>query len=167
MCLVPVADGLEVLDADHIADAARIDYGLERLSVGCIAEYVTDGEDPVVGKGRLDDPPAVRLVGSHGLLEHDVVAHVGEGDRGVGMHRVLCGDDNAVSELRPGGDLAPVGEDAVWGDPMLCGDTVAVEITRLRDTDDPHLVGVLESVTGIPGPAATTAYHDQLYGMHT
>ena len=114
---MPVADGLEVLDADDLADGARVEHAPEQPRVGRVAHHVRHGGDHAGMLDPGDDPLALRLGRRQRLLDQQRAALPGQRQRGLGVVGVERGDHRGVGH-RPGGDrVAPVAEAARGGIP--------------------------------------------------
>ena len=80
-----------------------------------------------------------------------VIAQVGERDRRVNVHGVLCSDDYPIGELWPGRQLAPIGKTKLGRNPMLLGEPILVELARLGHANDLNLIGMIQCILRVAG----------------
>ena len=164
--MVEEADGLEVLDADHLADRPLVEQPPHEPRVGRVAQHVRDGGDHAGALRRLRDRHALRLGGRERLLDQQVVALPGERDRGLRVLPVERGDDRRVGDLPARDRLAPVGEAQRRLDAVGVGERLAAVLARLGHGDDPRPLRVPRGPAGERRAARAAAGDQQLDGRH-
>src|ERR671910_2676611 len=164
--LVEEPDRLQVLDRDHLAQAPGVHHLLHQGRVGGVAQDVADREDHPGPLHRPDDAPAVGLGGGHRLLQEHVVAELGEGDRRVGVHRVLGADQDGVGHLAPGGQLLPGGDVRPVGEAVPGGEAAAPHLLGLGHGHHPGPVRVGQRPVAVGVPAVAGAEDGQGDGCH-
>ncbi len=163
---MPVPHRFQVLDADHVADQARIDGLFQHPGIVEVAEIVKDGEEDAVLLDCLDDAPAVGRVGGHGFFQQHGVAFLGKGQGWIDVIAVGGGDDDRVGELGPGGQGRPIGRRVLGRDAVLVGHALAVEGARFGYPHHACQVGMFGDKTGETGAAASGANDNQSDGFH-
>ena len=89
------------------------------------------------------------------LLEQDVVAPVGEGERGLDVQPILRANYGAIGEALPCRCVLPVRKHVLGGDAVARCDSAAAELVRLGDSDDPAEVGPVECIARVDASPIT------------
>ena len=155
--LMPVADRLQMLDGDDVADRAGTDQVLQDPGVAGVAQNVADREHHARSLDRRHDVAAGLRGRRHRFLQQDVVLQPGARDRGRFVHGVLRADRHRVAHLGPAAELLPAAETPVRRDVVFLCQPVPEKVVRIRHRRDPQAVGILLGECCIAVPARARA----------
>ena len=154
------ADRFQVLDADNVTDHPRCHQLLQLLGVAGVAQHVRDGEDDAVRLHCRHDLLALLRRGGHRLLEQEIVAQSGKGNRRLGMQRIGRGDDDGIGEAGAE-QSAPVRHHILGRNLMRLGQAGAIGGAGFGHTHHLRLIGMQAGVFGIALAALTGADDEQ------
>ena len=159
--LVPPADGLEVLDADHVADRAAVDDVLHHRGVGRVAQHVRHAHHDPGPLGGLDDQARLLLGRRHRLLQQERQPVLEEGERRLRVLPVGRRDDDRVQvQVGQRQQVAPVRHAAPLRDPELGRCRRPPVGPRLGDRRHDRQPGE-DALAPVRGPARPGADHRQ------
>ena len=154
---VVVADVLDGLDADDVADYAGGHSLLDRAVEGCVPQDVADHDVAAAASRRFDQRAHLVFAGCERLLQQQVVARVQQRDGGRDVEAVHRAVDRRVSELGPRRQLLRGREAARLRDAEALRRHAPAQLGGIGDADDPKAVGALLGIRGVADAAMARA----------